>query len=375
MAEPLRVFQLIKGLGRGGAEQLLLAAARRPGDTRYAVGFFVPRKDALVGSLRDSGVEVLCFGASGGGGMVLRVPRITRFLRRWKADVLHCHLPLAGVVGRFAGRLAGVPVVYTEHNLMERYHPWTRRANLLTWRLQERVVAVSQVVADSIRAHAGDRVPVEVVENGIDVQGFEPHFEDRQRVRQHLGIPLDAPLVGQVAVFRRQKRLDLWLETAAGIAERRPDARFLLVGDGPLRGEVGRRVVNLGLADRVVLPGLQEDPRPYYAAMDVFLLSSDYEGLPLSVLEAMATGLPVVTTAVGGLPGVVNEGSTGFLVPPGRPELLAERTLTLLDDPAAGARMGEAGRRRVAERFSLDRMVRRLEGIYHEVIAEHRRGR
>ncbi|HSL84432.1 MAG TPA: glycosyltransferase, partial [Thermoanaerobaculia bacterium] len=276
MAERLRVFHLIKGLGRGGAESLLLGCGGRHGEASvaYGAGYFLPWKDALVAPLREAGVEVVRFTARTAPGMLAQVPRIASFLRRWRAGVVHCHLPLAGVAGRLAGRLAGVPVVYTEHNLMERYHPWTRRANLWTWGLQARVVAVSAEVAASIERHGGSIVPVRVVRNGVPVDRLRRDAAAGLEVRRRLGIPEDAPVVGQVAVFRRQKRLDLWLETAREIRRRRPDARFLLVGDGPLRGKVESLARELGLGDAVCFAGLQDDVRPYLSAMDLLLVSS-----------------------------------------------------------------------------------------------------
>lgn len=375
MAEPLRVFHLIKGLGRGGAEGLLLGCGDRGPDApvTYGTGYFLPWKDALVEPLQDAGVEVVRFTARGGTGMLARVPRIAAFLRSWRADLLHCHLPLAGVAGRLAGRRAGVPVLYTEHNLMERYHPWTRRANLWTWGLQERVVAVSGEVADSIARHAGSRVPVRVVRNGVPVAHLRRDPEAGAALRWRLGIPEDAPVVGQVAVFRRQKRLDLWLETAREVLRRRPETRFVLVGDGPRRQETEAQARELGIEDAVSFPGLQDDVRPFLSAMDLLLITSEFEGLPLVLLEAMALELPVVSTRVGGIPEVVRHGETGRLAPFGRPEKAAAAILELLASPAERVALGRAGRRRVAEEFGTDRMLGELEALYREVVDAARR--
>lgn len=376
MPEPLRVFHLIKGLGRGGAEGLLLGCGDRHPEAgvTYGAGYFLPWKDALEDPLREAGLEVVRFTARSAPGMLARVPGIAAFLRRWRADLLHCHLPLAGVVGRLAGRLAGVPVVYTEHNLLERYHPATRRANLWTWGLQARVVAVSAEVAASIERHAGRRVPVQVVRNGVPVARLRRDPEAGAAVRGRLGIPLDAPLVGHVAVFRRQKRLDLWLETAREILRHRPDARFVLVGDGPLRRETEAAARRLGLAGTVHFTGLQDDVRPYLSAMDLLLITSEFEGLPLVLLEAMALELPVVATAVGGIPEVVRDGVTGRLVPFGEPETAAGAAVEVLADPAERIRLGQAGRRRVSEDFGTERMLSELEAVYREVVDDARRG-
>jgi hypothetical protein len=151
----MRVCHLIKGLGRGGAEMLLpwLIEAGRTEHT-YSLGFFVPWKNQLAGAAAEAGARVHCFEASSPAALMLRVASVARWLRSEHADILHCHLPLAGVVGRLAASLAGTPVVYTEHNLLERYHAATRRAELATWRLQRAVVAVSGEVASSIARYA-----------------------------------------------------------------------------------------------------------------------------------------------------------------------------------------------------------------------------
>ena len=372
--EPVRVFHLIKSLGRGGAETLLVETLRAGDRSRfeYRYGYFLPWKDALVSSLQAEGADVVCFGARSNLTILLAARRVAGHLRRCRADVLHCHLPIAGVVGRVAGKLAGVPVVYSEHNKMERYHPFTRRLNLSTWGWQDRVIAVSSDVAESVRAHARSDVRVEVVLNGVDVHRFDRCRVDAAALRRELGIPLGAPVVGTVAVFRTQKRLDQWLEAARALLEVYPDARFLLVGDGPLRAELSARADSLGLNGAVHWAGLQSDVRPYLAAMDVYLMSSAVEGLPIALLEAMAMRCVVVATSVGGIPEVVVDGRNGFLVPAGRPDVFAEVTGRVLRSPSALARVADEARRTVEERFSIRKMTEQLEAAYQDVVSRRR---
>jgi glycosyltransferase involved in cell wall biosynthesis len=365
-----RVFHLIKGLGRGGAE-VLLEQALRFGDARrfeYAFGYFLPWKDAMVDPLRRLGAEVVCFEARGDLAILRSVGRVAEHLRRWRADLLHCHLPLSGVVGRWAGRRAGVPVVYTEHNVQERYRLLTRRLNMSTWRLQERVIAVSGEVAASIALRMDSSTPVVVVPNGVDVERFDPDSVDAGAVRRELGIPAEAPVVGTVAVFRAQKRLHDWLAVAQAVLARHPDARFLLVGDGPLRGELRDAAAARGLDHAVVFPGLRDDVRGYLAAIDVYLMTSIYEGLPVALLEAMAMRRPVVATPVGGIPEVVRDGESGRLVGVGDVAAAAAATLDLLGDRQRAAGLGAAARRTITERFSASAMVRRVESIYDEIL-------
>ena len=362
----IHVFHLIKGLGRGGAEVMLMESLRVADRRRFefACGYFLPWKNALAADLSTEGTEPRCFGAANALQMLARTPAVARALRDFGADIVHCHLPLAGVVGRIAGKIAGIPIIYTEHNVMERYHPATRRINLLTWKMQKEVVAVSEGVAASVRLHAGDSVPVTVVPNGVSLEAFRRDPEAGPSVRSRLGIPETAPVVGSVAVFRTQKRLDEWLKAAVLFRERFRNARFLLVGDGPLRGELEGEAKRLGIEEAVHFAGLQQDVRPWLSAMDAYMMSSSFEGLPVALLEAMAMEIPAVATAVGGVPEAVTDGVTGYLVEPGHPEELASRLEMLFSDKGLRGLMGSAGRQKVSKGFSVKGMERAIEEIY-----------
>ena len=369
-----RIFHLIKSLGRGGAEVLLaegLAVADRD-RFAYGYGYFLPWKDTVVPALKTQGADVVCFDAKDNARILLAARRVAKHLATWSADVVHAHLPVAGIVARLAGRLAGVPIVYTEHNLMERYHPLTRGLNLATWGLQAQAIAVSGDVEDSIRRHAGDRVPVRTVLNGVNVRIYDPANHAGTAVRAEWGIPAEAPLVGTVAVFRTQKRLDHWLEVARRVHEAVPEAHFLLVGDGPLRGEIEAGIRTHGLGEAVHLAGLQEETRPYFAAFDAYLMTSQFEGLPIALLEAMAMAVSPVVTSVGGMPELVADGVNGYLQPFGDLGGLAERVVRVLKDAEHRRAIGTAARQTVVEGFSMERMQGELEGVYERVIAEHR---
>lgn len=372
-----RVFHLIKSLGRGGAEVLLSEGLRHSNREmfEFGYGYFLPKKTAMVSSLEEQGVEVVCFNAENSIHILSTAREVAKFLTRWQADLVHCHLPIAGVVGRLAGRMCGIPVIYTEHNRMERYHPLTRRLNLFTWGLQSRVIAVSAEVASSIGAHVRRPVPVDVVLNGVDLEHFSGERTDGTQVRRSLGIPTDAPIVGTVAVFRAQKALDDWLKAARQIVDRVPSVNFVIVGDGPLRMELADLSRTIGLAGVVHFPGLQTDVRPYLAAMDVFMSSSLFEGLPVALLEAMAMRCPVVATSVGGIPEVIRHGENGYLVEPRSPSNLANSVLDLLQSNERSRRFGEFGRNTIEGGFSLQRMNRQIEAIYLEAMRDPVNGR
>jgi glycosyltransferase involved in cell wall biosynthesis len=370
----LRVYHLIKGLGRGGAETLLVENLRFSDRTHfeYGYGYFLPWKNALELPLEAQGAQVDCFECGNSLSILAAARRVSTHLRHWRADLLHCHLPMAGVVGRIAGRMSGIPVVYTEHNRMERYHPLTRHVNLLTWKWQDLVIAVSDEVSNSIHAHTNGATPVRVILNGVDTDRFEKTSTDSGRVRRELSIPPTAPVIGTVAVFRSQKRLQDWLSAARLLKDRHPDARFLLVGDGPLGDELRRQARESGLDDVLYFPGLQQDVRPYLAAMDLFMMSSVFEGLPVALLEAMAMRCGIVSTDVGGIPEVIRNGENGVLVEPRDPIALADAASELIRDPARMDRMGRAARDATERRFGMRRMTHELEESYQAVLRNGR---
>lgn len=368
----MRVLHLIKSLGRGGAEMLLPMGYEVADHARfeYEYAYFLPWKDSVVHDLEFLGANVSCLRRRSSPSILAGVPQLTRFVKSRQIDMIHAHLPLAGVVARLAGLAAGAPVVYSEHNLQERYNSATRLLSRWTWSQQDAVVAVSADVANSIRRNLGVDVPIYTVVNGVDVRRFDPVGSDGADVRLALGISGSSPVVGTVAVFRVQKRLDHWLAAAKLIRDARPESRFLLVGDGPERETVLREAATMGLSDVLLWVGLNKDVRPYLAAMDVFLMSSEFEGLPIALLEAMAMGVPPVATAVGGVPEVVQNGVSGLLVPFGSISELASAAVRLIDDVWARKDYGGRARDRVSEEFSISKMQRNLEEIYSKVAAD-----
>lgn len=367
----IRVLWLIKGLGLGGAERLLVDALPLHDRDRFAVevAYLLPHKALLAGALEARGAPVHCLGMRSDLGAAAAVRSLRRLLRARGIDVVHAHLPLAGVVARLAARGTGVPVVYTEHNLQERYRPAMRLANRLTFGMNARALAVSAQVERSLRAAGLDRrAPVGLVRNGVPLAAVVAEGVRGAAVRAELGIPAGAPLVGAVAVFRAQKRLADWIEVARLVCARRGDAFFLLAGAGPEDAAVRRAAGQSGLGTRLVLPGFRTDGRAVIAALDVFLLTSAYEGLPVALLEALALGKPAVATAVGGVPEAVADGREGFLRGAGDTAALAKAVLRLLDDAALRQGMGERAHA-AAERFSLERGVRAVEAIYAELAA------
>ncbi|MEZ4866338.1 MAG: glycosyltransferase [Caldilineaceae bacterium] len=401
MIQP-KILILIKSLGLGGAERLLVDSLPYLDQTRFAYHFayIVPWKDTLVAPLRAAGFPVTCLGGHATHQqpaatsqpppanshqpaatitaprsihaaltMPLAYRRLVQLQRQEHFALIHADLPTAGILARLVGRRLGVPVVYTEHNLLERYHPLTRWAHQATFGWQQCVLTVSEEVQASIRRAGGDRrTMVRTLLNGVPVDQVRAEATELDALRQELAIPANHKVVGSVAVFRTQKRLADWLAVAAQVAQQRADVTFLLVGDGPEMPLVRAKVAELGLTARVRLTGFRPDGRRCLGLMDLYLMTSAFEGLPIALLEAMTLGKPVVATAVGGIPEAVTDGQEGLLAPVGQVQQLAQQVLTLLADPQRAQRLGQAGVARVDAHFHSKYRVRAIEDLYCEIL-------
>jgi len=367
--EKIKVLHIIKSLGRGGAEMLLPETLRLHNkelfDFHYI--YFLPWKNQMAESIRENGGKVSCFSSNGNIQLLLKIRSVSRYVRKHNIQLIHAHLPWAGILARIVGRMTGIPVLYTEHNKLERYHWATRLMNLGTMNLLTKVIAVSEDVSESI--HKNKRhltVPIETIVNGVDIEKFNSDLFNGNAVREKLGIPSDALVVGTIAVFRFQKRLDVWMHLAAKILREIPFVHFIIVGDGPLKNELIATRQALGLKDRVHMPGLEKEVRPYLAAFDLYMMSSIFEGLPVALLEAMAMKIPVIATAAGGIKEVIRHEIDGLLSSVDRPEELVDSAILLLTHIEERMKFGEQGRKRVADYFSINKMVEELEQVYRQ---------
>ncbi|THU34090.1 glycosyltransferase [Niastella caeni] len=369
--EPIPVLHIIKSLGRGGAEMLLPETLRQHDKQKFKFHYiyFLPWKNQMVSAIEKEGGTVVCIRAKNNASILLAVRKIVAYVRKHNIQLIHCHLPWAGMAGRLVGRLTGVPVVYTEHNKWERYHKATYFLNKLTFSIQQKVVAVSAEVANSIKInYAKARPHVQVVANGADTLKYDRAQAIGNDIRKELNIPSTATVIGITCVFRAQKRLHTWLEIAHALHAKHPDTFFIIVGDGPLRDEVHAKAKTLGTDKYVFFAGLQTETRPYFAAMDLFMMSSEFEGLPIALLEAMSMNCVPVCTAAGGIPEVIKDGVNGILVPVQQPMQLVDRLSQLLQEPDKVAQMKKAARETVINSFSMKKMVTELEGIYNDLI-------
>jgi len=365
------ILHIIKSLGRGGAEMLLPETLNKHNKKRYEFHYiyFIPWKYQMVEAIEKEGGRVTCFSASNNFKIILKARKISAYVKQHNIQLIHCHLPWAGIVGRIVGKMTGIPVVYTEHNKWERYHKLTFYLNKISFINQDRVIAVSEDVADSIRKHHHKNRPIiQVVSNGINIEKYSSSYENSRDIRKELNISPHSPVIGITCVFRKQKRLDIWLDIAKAVHEKNPETHFIIVGDGLLKKEIHHKAESLEMQNYLHFVGLQSETRPYLQAMDIFMMSSEFEGLPIALLEAMSMGCMPACTAAGGIPELVKDNINGILVPVNDPMQMVERLSKYLQEPDRTKIMAKAARETVKESFNMQKMVNELENIYRNLL-------
>ncbi|MFN3218064.1 MAG: glycosyltransferase [Acidimicrobiales bacterium] len=324
---PLQVLHVIKGLGPGGAEQLLVNQARfsQRDDVEFTVAYVLGAKTRLVADLEHRGWRTVCIGDEDGSTWRW-MDRLRSLIRRRGVAVVHGHSPAVAAACRLVVR--SLPpserpaTIYTEHNCWDRHHPLTRFANRITIGLEDHVIAVSGAVRDSMSRSAD----FEVLVHGIDVESVSRQAGRRDAVRRELGFARDDFVIGTVANHRREKDYPTLLGSARRTLDADPTVRFVAVGQGPLQGAAEAARDDLGLGEAFRFLGYRSDAVEVMSAFDLFTLTSTHEGLPVALMEALALGLPVVATRVGGIP-EATAGTDAVLVEPGDEQALADAYL------------------------------------------------
>lgn len=361
----MRVAHVLSSFELGGQERVALdlcRAQRAAGHVVLAVSLAPAEGGALVSAFRASGVELEHVGRRDGFDLGL-VPRLARLLRQRRVDVVHTHNPRALVYGAPAGKLAGAVVIHSKHGVNPD-PPRRRRLRRAAAHWVDAYVAVVESLARIAEEEREcDPERLHVVANGIDLSRFAQDPVARRAIRAELGIPDSAWVIGTVGRLAPEK--DHALLVRATEVLRGKDVHVVIVGDGPERARLeGARFVHL--------PGSKSDVPRWLAAFDVFALSSRSEGLPLALIEAMATELPVVATRVGGVADLVEDTVSGLLVPADDAVAFASALRALSDDRPRARGMGRAGRARVLEQHSAERMARQYDGLYRMCIARRR---
>jgi glycosyltransferase involved in cell wall biosynthesis len=381
----VRVLQIITRLIVGGAQETVMLVADMLDKSQWAVdvlsGPQTGSEGSLIEQVRERGIPLTIEPA-----LVREVNpikdllaffRLARFIRRSHYAIVHTNSSKAGILGRWAAYLVGVPtIVHTVHGWghHDRQHPLVRCFYILleriTQRITDKLIVVSpRNIEKGLSEGIATRDKYVTIRSGIELDRFRHPSRSPETVRTELGIPLDAPVVGTVTRLSPQKAPLDFVEAAARVAERGPDVHFVIVGDGPLRAEVEAQLAALELSGVIHLTGLRGDVPDLMHSFDVFALSSLWEGLPRVLPQAMVAGLPIVATAVDGNAEAVTDGVNGFLTPPGDPGAMADALLRLLEDRALSTQMGEAGRAGVRE-FDARKMVSDIASLYESLLVE-----
>lgn len=383
--DKIKVLHLIKSLGRGGAEKLIPETALVHDQSLFEFHciYFYHQESNIAEELEKAGIKVSLIPSSN-LGLFFQIGKVRDFIVRHQIDLIHAHLPWAGILARAVGKMLPVPIVYTEHNTWERYNLVSYWGNRLSFKKQDIAIAVSNEVALSMRLNTiwdpyrrGGRMKVKVIQNGVNTDTFyraasselsPSHQDTSSTLRSKLGIPKEAPVVGKVAVFRSQKRLWLWVQVALVILESCPHTHFLLVGDGEWRGRILQQIQASGKEANFHWVGVQKEVVPYLSIMDIYLSTSEFEGLPIAMLEAMSCEVAVVATSAGGIGEVIQHGYQGYLTEIDKWQDLAEHCIELINNAELLEKMRTAARQRVLDGFSMKRMVNELEETYREVL-------
>lgn len=366
-ADPVcTVMQLVLTLSPGGTERLVVELVKRLPPTFRTIVCCLDQPGAWGEDLRHDGATVFSLGR-GAGFRPLLARRIAAIAARYSVDVIHCHHYSPFVYGQLAAQLLRrrIRIVFTEHGRLSNAPPSRRRriANQVFARLPASVHTVSGDLKQHLvsEGFAGERI--NVIANGIDV-GQATSKEGRSRVRRILGLEPDAFVVGTVGRLDPVKDLGVLVEGFGRIYSACPHSTLFVAGEGIERERLTQLATRLGLHEAVRFLGHREDVRDVLQAFDVYAGTSIFEGVSLTILEAMAAELPVIATAVGGTPEVVIDHETGLLIPTRSPDAVADALRFLRDCPKLAREWGRAGRRRVLEHFTIDAMVHAYARIY-----------
>jgi len=346
----------------GGAENIILALIKGLNRNKYSVGLLIlSGTGPLIGEAKKLGIEVTALRMKSKFD-IISLLKIFPYLRKKKIDILHTHLYHSNIIGALVKKWKRIPIfLYTSHGLpIEKNSPLSLCNNLIMRKANHKIIAVSSDVKRKL-INYGKVKPEKIIliHNGIDVSKFFSSEKGKDI------------LIGTIANLRLVKGHQYLLKAIPTVLEGIPSTKFLIVGQGPLRKDLEQLAKRLKITKNVIFTGYQKNIAEILAKLTLFVLPSIREPLGICLLEAMATGLPVVATNIGGIPEVVKDRETGLLVPPKNPEILAHAILTLLQNREKAKNMAIAGRRRVEEKFNLKIMVRKTEEVYQNLIGKN----
>ncbi len=367
---PMRILHTESSSGMGGQEYRVLEEAQGMEKRGHTVFVAAPHGSQLAALAEQRGLQVQTTTA-GKRGWITLVPCYLRMLKHYEIDVVNTHGSLDSWTAAIAGRISSRRpiIVRTRHKSTPVSRTWRHR--LLYGKLPHVVTTTGEVVRQELMTR--NRLsPSRVISipTGVDLERFHPQSPDAS-LRKSLGLGSQGPLIGAVTFLRPEKGMMILIEAVGWLKKHFPSVECIIIGDGGEQPALLGRIRELGLEHCVHLIGFRQDVPALLAILDVVVIPSFEEGIPQSLTQALAMERPVVASAVGGVPEVVQDGLSGLLVPPRDPEILAEKIASLLSDPIAAIRMGKIGRQVIHERFSMDHMLTQTELVYRQLIQSH----
>lgn len=364
----------------GGMKNHVLSLLRHLDKRKYRMILACPQAEEWRSLLADSDVEVVELSLKGNLSLVSdmqNVLQLKHLIKEQEVDLVHTHGMKAGLVGRIAGcSLKGRFMPYilsTIHNSIYQYRMPVYQKHVISTvqrclaRQTDGFITVSQALKREIMLWEG--VPqdkIRVIYNGIKTDMFHKSLSPYHKIR--LGLNPALPVVGMVARLAPQKGADYFVQAAYLISQVIDSVQFLVAGDGPLKEELQREAVKLGIKDKIIFAGHQADTSEIYPLIDVYAAPSISEGLSTGVIEAMAAKRPIVATAVGGIPELITHRETGLLIPPGNPQALAQGILELLKRPIWSAQLAKSARQKAVHQFTMENMVGQTEDFYQRIV-------
>lgn len=368
----LRILHLFVSLPIGGAENLLLSILRRLNSVCYeSIVCTLGEKGVLATQVEALGIPLVELRLMhGGGGRRKAVRSLVELLRRERIDLLHTNLYHANLIGRLAARRAGIPCVISIHNTYIK-PKWHRR--LINWWLARHhteaiIVDSTDIRHDILRYDYIQEKLINVIPSAVDLSRSESALT-RQAARERLGLNADAYVLGTIGRLEEQKGHRFLLDALGCLNRQGLNIVLLLIGGGRKEAALREQAIRLALGDQIRFLGMRDDLGDLFRAMDLFVMPSLWEGLSLAMLSAMAAGLPVVATNVGGVREVLGNDDRGFVLPPGDADALTERIAWCHAHPDAATHKGAAGATYVRTHYSDEAMVKRVEEVYERAIS------
>ena len=370
-SEKIKILHLIAPRGIGGAERVLLTLLKNIDREKFdlVLGIFIDQgkgKDFFWNEAKKLDLPLESIGFKNPYDL-LQVLQIRRIIKKHHPDMIHTHGYKTNLLGFFISKLFKIPIVTTVHGLHSgKFRPFVW-LSLKLLRHFDRIIAVSDQIRKELKAFKVPLIKMITIRNVPPVK-IKGNSANPNSFREEIGIPPDAKLVGFVGRLEPVKGCSLFIKSIPEVAESYPDSYFVVVGDGTERKSLESLVRELGIENRVSFCGFRDDPTNVFQSLDLFVLPSLNEGIPLAMLEAMSNEVPVVATSVGGIPEVIKDKVNGILVPPQNPQALAESILEALSNSNETAKRVIEAKETILNEFNVEKWTERIQSIYLEMI-------